>query len=404
MEGIRVLEVAQYTFVPAAGAVLADWGAEVIKVEHATAGDSQRGLTQLGAMKVPQGFNPLMEHANRGKRSIGLDVGTPEGREVVLDLARDCDVFLTNFLPDARERLGIEVTDLRAANPDIIYVRGSAFGDKGPEREAGGYDFTAFWCRSGIATSCTPPDIDAVIGQPGAAFGDSVGGMTIAGGIAAALLARERTGEPSEVDVSLLSVGMWANGLATDFSLLSGKPWQSAPSDQLMEATPNPLAGMFRTSDGRWLTLFMLQPGKYWREACQHLGLEELIDDPRFDTTEKLIANAAEGRALIRDRIATATLAEWTERLASLDGQWAPVQNTVEVGEDVQARANAYIVDVVDGAGEDRELVTNPVHFDRQPPDLQRAPEFAQDTELLLIELGYEWERIAALKEAGAIT
>src|SRR5271165_2685863 len=211
MTGVRVLEVAQFTFVPAAGAVLADWGAEVIKVEHAEHGDAQRGLSRLMGMPVGAGsFAPLMEHPNRGKRSIGLALERPQALEVLHDLIRGSDVFLTNFLPSARRRLHIDLDDVRAINPDIIYVRGSGFGAGGADSDKGGYDSTAFWARGGSALGTTPADYDGLCSMPAGAYGDSLGGMTIAGGIAAALLARERTGQTSVVDVSLLGVGAWA--------------------------------------------------------------------------------------------------------------------------------------------------------------------------------------------------
>ena len=225
MEGVRILEVAQFTFVPAAGAVLADWGAEVIKVEHAEHGDAQRGLSRLMDMPVGAGsFAPLMEHPNRGKRSIGLALERPEALQVLHELIASSDVFLTNFLPAARRRLGIELEDVRAVNPDIIYVRGSGFGNAGPDSEKGGYDSTAFWARGGSALGTTPIEFDGLCKMPAGAYGDSLGGMTIAGGIAAALLARERTGETSVVDVSLLGVGAWANALSVGFALLEGGP------------------------------------------------------------------------------------------------------------------------------------------------------------------------------------
>jgi crotonobetainyl-CoA:carnitine CoA-transferase CaiB-like acyl-CoA transferase len=223
MDGVRVLEVAQWTFVPAAGAVLADWGADVLKVEHPRTGDSQRGLRQLGNITVEGVRNPVMEHANRGKRSIALDISIPDGHELLMDIARTSDVFLTNFLPDARKRLKIDVDDVRAVNPKIIYARGSAYGPLGDDGGKGGYDMTGFWSRAAGAASTTPSDMNGVVAQPGPAYGDSIGGMTIAGGIAAALFERERTGVVRTVDISLLGVGVWAMGVAVNAALVSGE-------------------------------------------------------------------------------------------------------------------------------------------------------------------------------------
>src|SRR6478735_5323621 len=184
LEGIRVLEVAMYGFVPSAGAVLGEWGADVIKVEHAVTGDPQRGLRQTGPLRVEGDPNPNIEHANRGKRSIGLDMSVPEGREILLDLARRADVFLTSFLPGHRERFGIDVDDIRTVNPRIVYARGSAFGPRGPEAGKGGYDMTAFWARAGTAASITPAGTDGIINPPSPAYGDTISGTNLAGGIA----------------------------------------------------------------------------------------------------------------------------------------------------------------------------------------------------------------------------
>ena len=157
MEGVRVLEVAEYTFVPSAGAVLADWGADVIKVEHPTRGDAQRGLLTVGGADNTGQINFLMEHANRGKRSIGIDIQSPDGRALLYELAKSSDVFLTNFLPGARQKLEIDVEHVRAVNPNIIYARGSAYGVRGPEAGKGGYDSTGFWARAGSAMGCKLP-------------------------------------------------------------------------------------------------------------------------------------------------------------------------------------------------------------------------------------------------------
>jgi crotonobetainyl-CoA:carnitine CoA-transferase CaiB-like acyl-CoA transferase len=401
MEGIRVLEVAQFTFVPAAGAVLADWGADVIKVEHAERGDAQRGLSRLMGMPVGDSFAPLMEHPNRGKRSIGLALEKPEARAVLSELIRTSDVFLTNFLPSARARLGIELDDVRKINPGIIYVRGSGFGSQGPEADRGGYDSSAFWARGGSALGTTPVDYDGLCPMPAGAYGDSIGGMTIAGGIAGALFARERTGEPSVVDVSLLGVGAWANALSVGFALLAGGP---LPRRTSKTAPTNPVVGNYRTADDRWLVLAMIQPGRYWTEFCRAIEREDLITDDRFSDTGRLMENAAAAAAIIADVIGARTLAEWTARFARLEGQWAIAQDTWEVGQDPALRANGLIAEVTDADGVRRELVANPVQFDEAPVSISRAPQFAEHTDEILAELGMSDEKLIELKLTGGVT
>jgi crotonobetainyl-CoA:carnitine CoA-transferase CaiB-like acyl-CoA transferase len=404
MDGVRIVEVAQYTYVPAAGAVLADWGADVIKVEHAVTGDAQRGFAYLGPVSAGGRFAPLMEHPNRGKRSIGLALEQPEALELLYEIVRRSDVFVTNFLPDARVRLKIDVEDVRAVNPKIIYVRGTALGVRGPEADRGGYDQPTFWCRAGGTAGISAPGLDGALGMPGPAYGDSIGGMTIAGGISAALFARERTGEPSVVDVSLLSVGAWANGLAVDLSLISGKPWTPMMPEKGGGSVRNPLIGFFRTSDGRYLNLNMMQPGKYWADFCAHIDRPDLIADARFDSAEKLMENYAAAAEQIAGEIGGKTFEEWLTRFETLEGQWAPVRNSVEVGHDPQLRANGYIAKVTDVDGEVRELVTSPVQFDESPASPIRGPGFAEHTDEILKEIGLGDEAITDLKIAGAVT
>ena len=403
MEGVRVLEVAQFTFVPAAGAVLADWGADVIKVEHAETGDAQRGLSALMGTPVGSGsFAPLMEHPNRGKRSIGLALEQPEALDVLHELIRTSDVFLTNFLPRARRRLGIELDDVRKINPNIVYVRGSGFGAAGPDSEKGGYDSTAFWARGGSALGTTPTDYDGLCTMPAGAYGDSLGGMTIAAGIAAALFARDRTGETSVVDVSLLGVGAWATALSVGFALLAGGPQaRRAPGSS---ARTNPLVGNYRTADDRWMVLAMLQPGRYWPEFCQRIDREDLISDERFATVEALMANAASAAELVQEVLATRTLDEWTSRFAGMEGQWAIAQDPWEVGQDPAMRANGLIAEVIDSEGTRRELVANPVQFDEKPAQLTRAPQFAEHTDEILRGLGKSDDELINLKVSGAVT
>jgi len=403
MEGIRVLEVAQFTFTPAAGAVMTDWGAEVIKIEHPVRGDAQRGLVTLQRLIVNPHRSIFMQHPNRGKRSVGLDLSKPEGVELLYELAKQCDVFLTNYLPGARRKLKIDLEHIRAANPNIIYVRGSALGDKGPERENGGFDSTAHWARGGSSSLVTPPELGGPLTQPGPAYGDTIGGMFIAGGIAAALYHRKNTGEALEVDCSLLSTGVWSTACSIDIALdLDHVPFANAMPKS--GGGPNPLAGVYKTKDGRDVNLTVLQPGPYIRDTFEHLGLPELADDPRFSTDTALFANTEACSALIVAQFARFTLAEWREKLRTMRGQWAVYQNVLEAGQDPQVIANDLIFEVEpsDG-GPPLKLVASPVQFNHEPITNTRAPEPSEHTELVLMELGIDWDRMEKLKEIGAI-
>ena len=398
LEGIQVLEVAMYGFVPSAGAVLAEWGADVVKVEHAVTGDPQRGLRQTGLLRVEGDPNPNIEHANRGKRSIGLDMSVPEGREVLYELARRADVFLTSFLPDARKKFGIDVDDIRAVNPKIVYARGSALGPRGAESDKGGYDMTAFWCRAGTAATITPAGMPGMIAPPGPAYGDTISGTNLAGGIAAALLKRERTGESSVVDVSLLGSGLWSMGHTVALTVHLGQRMEAFPPG--VHGSPiNPLVGLYATSDDRYISFVMMQPTKFWADVCRHVDLPELAEDPRFATVDSIAANTSDAVELLTKAMATRTLAEWSERFATLAGPWAPVQDTLQAADDAQIRANEYLV----RAGE-LELVANPVQFDVAAPQTGPAPGFAEQTDDILMELGLDWDRIIELKTAGAVT
>jgi crotonobetainyl-CoA:carnitine CoA-transferase CaiB-like acyl-CoA transferase len=406
MEGIKILEVAQYTYVPAAGAVLAEWGAEVIKVEHAERGDAQRGLSKvLGLDAVSKGssFVPIMEGPNRGKRSIGLALEKPEAMEVLRELVQRSDVFLTNFLPDARRKLGIDIDDIRKMNPDIIYTLGTGFGYRGPEANKGGYDLTTFWARGGSGEGVTPVNSETFLPMPAGAYGDVIGGMTIAGAISAALLARERTGRAHLVDVSLLGVGAWTTQYSVNLALMSGGPLPKEMPRKYGQPT-NPLIGFYATADSRWLVLSMLQPGRYWPEFCAVVGRPELATDERFDTTEKLMANAEAAGRIVAEIIGSRTKDEWVEAFEGMDGQWSLVQDAWEVGHDPTLRELGQIAEVIDADGQRRELVATPVQFDRTPPVLTRAPQFAEHTDEILRELGHSDEELLALKIAGAAT
>ena len=403
MKGVRVLEVAQFTFVPAAGAILADWGADVIKIEHPLRGDTQRGFLNMGGVTLDPLRHTLFEHPNRGKRSVGIDTATTEGQELLYELAKTADVFLTNFLPQVRQKNKFDIEHIRAANPDIIYARGSAYGNKGPERHVGGFDGTAFWSRSGIAYSMTPEEMEGPLSQGIPAFGDSIGGMFIAGGISAALLHREKTGEALELDVSLLSTAWWASGATISQVMETGVLTRNTMPTSGGSAR-NPLMGNFRTSDGGTINLCMVSPTGLIADTFEHVGVPEAANDPRFATIPLLIENAGAASDILVKAFAAKPFAYWREHLKTLKGQWAPIQSFEDLLTDQQSVANDMVIEVEGGeGGAPLRLVRGPVQFNGLALETTRSPQASEHTELVLMELGLEWDRIEDLKSKGAI-
>jgi crotonobetainyl-CoA:carnitine CoA-transferase CaiB-like acyl-CoA transferase len=398
MSGVRVLEVAAWTYVPSAGAVLAEWGADVLKIEHPETGDPQRGLITSGLVADAR-VNHMVELPNRGKRSVGIDLKTDEGRRLLMELAATSDVFLTNFLPPARAALRIDVQDVREANPDIIYVRGSGQGQRGPERDRGGYDGSAFWARS-IASISSAPDDEWPARQPGPAFGDLIGGMTIAGGIAAALFHRAQTGEALVVDNSLLGTAMWSVGSTL---LAAGINGSYAPIMPDRTDLPNPIVNMYRTADDRFLALVMLQSDRYWEEFVTKSGRLDLAEDPRFADSAARFEHRRACIAELDAMFASKPFDDWRAILADVEGVWAPVLAPNEVLADPQVRANDYLGEITLDDGERFEIVGAPIQFDETPPELRRAPEHGEHTDEVLMELGYDMDALIELKVKGAI-
>jgi crotonobetainyl-CoA:carnitine CoA-transferase CaiB-like acyl-CoA transferase len=398
LEGYRVLDVSSHGAVPIAGSILADWGADVIKIEDPEHGEIMRGITVWGVAPPEGGSSHLYHIFNHGKRCAAINLKHERGREALLRLAERSDVFLTSFLSGVRRRLGVDVDDVRARRPDIIYARNTGRGTEGPFAELGGYDATSYWSRAGLADATSDPDQSMPTTMPAPAFGDSQTGFALASGVVAALLHRERTGKALAVDTALLNTGMWAMQTAIVTSTLLGRDEMRRPP----RGTGAPLVNFYRTKDGRFLHLCMDQQ-HYWPSFCDAVGRPEWKADPSIATHEAREENGDHCVRLLEALFAERPLAEWKEVLAGQRGPFDPVQKVGELASDVQVVANGFMADVQDEAGRRLGLVAPPVRFDGAHYETRRAPGHGEHTDEVLAEIGYDMDEILQLKIDGAI-
>jgi crotonobetainyl-CoA:carnitine CoA-transferase CaiB-like acyl-CoA transferase len=395
MEGVRVVEVAEHTFVPAGSMILADWGADVIKVER-SGGDAFRSMrvTLTPGLEA----NPYFEAANRGKRSVGLDLTQPEGREIFYQLLDRADVFMTNMRNDARAKLGIEVDQLMQRNPRLIYAIGSGYGPRGPLAGTRGFDYPSSWCRSGSGYAQTRSDGQPPPIQPGS-VGDLSGGATLAGAISAALFRRERTGRGAVIEHSLYLIGLYIMSQ----SLIGASLGWERPRQPTRDEAIDPLNNIYRTKDGRWLVLCFLYD-EWWPDLARKLDRENWISDPRYVDAQARAENHLTLLGELDGIFAGRTLAEWESALATLQGVWAPLKSPDEVISDPQALENGYVAPVALPDGGHYLAGVSPAQFDRTPIGvLSAAPAYGRDTDDVMRELGVTAREVASLRERGVL-
>jgi len=398
LDGVRVTELSMYAFAPSAAAVLADWGADVTKVVPAAHADPMRGNPVAGLPDADVGVAFMWEITNRGKRCIALDVSTPDGHAVLMDLIARSDVFLTNLLPGARTRFKINPEDLTGVNPALVYARATAHGDRGPQRDAGGFDHTDFWGRTGLGHAASLVSSEFVP-QPIPALGDLSAGAFLAGAIAAALYRRAIRGIGCVVDVSLLSSGIWMCSPAVVASQLYGI--DAIPRMRHADL-PNPLVAAYTTRDGRQIYFAGVVTDRNFENFCQVIERPDLLDDPRFGTAQARLANARDCIAVLDKVFAARDLAEWRRVLPGLSTPWTVIQTAGEAAIDPQVSANAFMTEVQAGKRA-YQLAASPAQFDGALPALKPAPEHGQHSEEILLELGRTWDEISELKARGAV-
>jgi crotonobetainyl-CoA:carnitine CoA-transferase CaiB-like acyl-CoA transferase len=395
LQGVRVVELAVWVAGPGAGGILADWGADVVKVEPPE-GDPCRSLfMHLAGLKEPK--SPPFDLDNRGKRSIVLDLRAPDGVALARKLVAGADVFLSNLRPEALAKLGLDFETLSAECPRLVYASVTGYGLRGPDRDRAAYDVGAFWARSGAEHITFPPGVEPHGVRGG--FGDHVTAMALVSGIMAALYRRERTGRGQLVSTSLLRTGLYCVGWDTGTRLRFGTVAPTAPRTQPL----NPVLNQYRSRDARWFWLLGLEAERHWPKLARVIERPELVADERFADARARRHGSAELTALLDAAFATRDLEDWAARFDREDLWWAPVQTQDEVVNDPQVRAMAGIVKVPDYGNEGSfEAVATPLEFSDSAVGPQGPPpKLGEHTDTILREIGASDGEIAALRARG---
>lgn len=379
LEGIRVVELGVWVAGPAAGGILADWGADVVKIEPPT-GDPARMFGRM--LGLDDGGNPPFEMDNRSKRSIVLDLTTDGGLATARQLLSGADVFITNVRPDALSRLDLDYPNVAALNPALVYGLITGYGEKGPEANRPAYDVAAFWARSGVADLLTRPGDSPPFQRGG--MGDHMTGMTLAAAINAALVARARTGEGQLVTTSLYRQGTYTVSFDLNTFLLSGRPIAIGQRESMF----NPCMNNYLAADGRRFWIVGLEADRHWPSLCRAVGHPEWLSDSRFTTARDRAINSRELIATLDEIFATKPLAQWAQAFdAEPDLFWSPVNSMEDVLGDEQFHAAGGLVDVPD-AGGSLPMVATPADFHGTPwAPRSAAPKLGEHTEEILAEL-----------------
>jgi crotonobetainyl-CoA:carnitine CoA-transferase CaiB-like acyl-CoA transferase len=379
MEGVKVVELGVWVAGPAAGGILADWGADVIKIEPPT-GDPARMFGRM--LGIDTGVSPPFEMDNRSKRSIVLDLTTPDGQATALELLSDADVFITNVRPGALRRIGLDFESVAARNTGLVYGLITGYGETGPDADRAAYDVAAFWARAGLAHLLTRPGDTPPFQRGG--MGDHTAGMTLAAAVCAALVARARTGAGQLVTTSLYRQGAYTVSFDLNTFLLTG---HSIAIGQ-RESMGNPCMNNYTAGDGRRFWIVGLQGDRHWPALCRAVGRSDWLTDVRFDTGRSRAANAAELIAELDVIFATKPLDEWAKVFAGEpDFFWSPINSIEDVVADEQFHAAGGVVYVPDDDSS-VPMVATPADFHGTPWEPRSsAPALGEHTEEILAEL-----------------
>ncbi|MFN0092050.1 MAG: CaiB/BaiF CoA transferase family protein [Acidimicrobiales bacterium] len=388
LSGVRVVELTMWVAGPSAGGIMADWGADVIKVEPTT-GDPQRNI--FGTLGYRDDLpNPGFALDNRGKRSVVLDLNTDEGKAAMEKLLASADVYLTNMRPRSLEAIGMAPEQVHERHPNLVVTTITGYGLDGPEAWRPGYDIGAFWARTGIARDLVPRDA-APIGVR-AGLGDHTTGMTAVSGTMAALLERTRTGVGRIVEASLLRTGLWAVGHNVAVQATFGRLESAKPR----EAMPTPMVSCYKAGDDRWFWLIALEADRHFPGLLKAIDRPDLAEDPRFADAKARKTNSREFVAELDEAFAAQPMSYWAARFDEFDVWWAPANTMAEVLEDPQIQASGGFVEIENPAGEPYRSVNTPITFrGNQLTRTRPAPTVGQHTREVLAEVGVDADSLA---------
>ncbi len=399
LDGIRVVEFANFAAAPTAVAIMADLGADVTKVET-IGGDPIRGLMRQA--KIPDGApNPdhPFQFINRGKQSIELDLAQPQGVEVAHRLAAESDVVVLNLLRDRRRRFGIDVDDLHAVKPDLVIGLLSGYGERGEEINRPGYDVTAFFARSGLIGGMSMPGQVPPTPRPGQ--GDHTASLAFFGALMTGLRARDTTGEGQVVEVSLLRSAAFTLGIDLAAAVVDGRPSYDKPREEGLSA----MLQAYECADGRWVQFTMPGRSDAWVRFCTALEREDLITDERFSSGGLRYRNMAELVPQVADAVKQRTLADWGPRLDAQQCIWAPINTAADAAADPQVRAAGVFAEIDHPEAGTFETVAAPfrLHGNDEVGVRGPAPTVGEHSESVLRRLGYGDDEISALADAGVV-
>lgn len=395
LKGIKVIEFATFVAAPSCAKMLADWGADVIKVEPIS-GEGQRFIGLSFSSPASEDENPWFENENFNKKSICVDIKSPDGVEVFHRLIAKADVFVTNVRVEALKKIGLSYEQLKPQYPGLIFAQILGYGEKGPLKDKPGFDYTAYFARGGVMASLMEKDTSPL--NAAAGFGDHYSGIALAAGICAALVKKEKTGEGEKVTVSLYHMGLYGLGCM----ILSDQYGNKMPMTRLR---PNSaVSNSYQCKDGRWIQLALIQYDQWIGRFFKAINRLELMNDARYNTRAAMSKNVEQMVRIVAEAMAERTLEEWEEILSQYDIPFEKVQRCEDIVKDEQAWANDYLIKKTYDSGNEGILVNTPVKFfEMGMREMTPAPKITENTDEILSAIGYTEKEISLMKEKQAV-